>query len=110
MENPFENVESQEEFTPLEVSVRDKRGDKNFMLVFNSNDPKMCEIYNEAIFMVLQKHEMRPFHQIGFTNREPGVHGWEVWVPTEKSEMEKMIAEVQEEAKRIFDEYNQPLI
>ncbi len=110
MKNPFEKVESNEEFIPVEVSVRDKRGDKNYMLTFNCNDPELCGIYNEAIFTILSEHEMRPFHQIGFTNREPGVHGWEVWVDTTKEKMEELIKEVQQQALKIFNEYNQPLI
>ncbi len=104
MENPFNIPKKTEKFEPTEVKVRDKIGDKNYMLIFNSGNSKICTAYNEAIEIILSKHNMRPFHQIGTINNDPGVHGWEVWQETTKEYLEKLIPEVQAEAKQIFED------
>ncbi len=94
-----------EKFEQVELSIIEPTGDKGAMITFDSQNARQCELYNDAIGMVLEKKGLRPFHQVGGDD-EVGYHAWEMWIEEyekNKEEIAKVITEIHKKAKEYFD-------
>ena len=96
-----------EQKNPVELLIKSPRGDKNFMIAFDSKSQKQCRAYNFAIETICREAGLQPFHQIGTTpdgSDSPGYHGWEMW-KSEVSEkmLRELFPEIQAKAKWYLD-------
>ena len=93
----------------MKLGIRDKGGDKNFMVTFETKTEKETTAYNDAVCTVLKEAGLNPFHQIGATFRgpnEPGYHGWEVWKEISKEELQILLPEIKRRAQEFLESWN----
>lgn len=97
--------EQKETLDQVNLIVTDKEADKNHMVAFGmkmgekySEEQLTC--YNEAIEDVLNKNNLRPFHQIGHDSTK-GPQAWEVWKDIGKEALEALLPEIHAVAEEI---------
>ena len=109
-ENPPKNKVEQKEFPELpELTIRDPRGDKNFMIGFESENRAVVGALNDAIRKVLEENGLDAYHQIGADPEDPnkpGYHAWEIWRKSiSRKEIESFLPKIKTEAEEILPFY-----
>ena len=70
---------------------------KNFMLVFASDNKNICMAFNWAIESILKREGLSPYHHTEkelVKQHEPGLHEWEIREEGRKEHLEKLVAEI----------------
>lgn len=85
---------------PPHIRDKEPRGGKNFMVAFESDTEDETWVYNHAVYAIMKRHDLSPFHQIGGTEpRRAGYHGWEIWCQRTRAQMEALLPEIETEAE-----------
>ena len=92
----------------VELKIVKPHADKNFMIAFEGKTELECAAYSAAIDRVLKKAEMKPFHQVGVTQKGtniPGYHAWEVWRNVKEEEITALFPKIEKEAQLNFKDF-----
>lgn len=90
----------------VQLKIVEPHLDKHFMIGFECKTENECSAYNDAIRRVLEGVSLDPFHQIGASPdgpNKPGYHAWEVWKKVERKDLEALLPEIEEEAQRLLE-------
>ena len=94
-------------FPKLEFSIQEPRGDKNYMITFESTTEIQTQAYNAAIRAIAEEENLNIFHQIGTNSQSenpPGFHGWEIYSEEINTEdVRALFPKIQEKAQYYYN-------